>query len=274
MSIQCDVCFRGCTLEEGKTGVCKIRTLKDGKNVSRSYGLISSAALDPIEKKPLAMFEPGSMILSVGGYGCNLACPFCQNHEISQNDLYSSCEKITPEELVETAIRLKPYKNIGIAFTYNEPMINYEFVRDTFRLCREKGLKTVLVTAGSVSDRVIDELAGLTDAWNIDLKSFSEEGYRQLHGDFESVRHCIEKAAAAGAHVEVTTLVVPGRNDQEEMMEQEAKWLASISPDIPLHITRYFPRWKEKEAATPVEKLKKLQQIASKYLNNVFLGNV
>ncbi len=273
MSEKCDVCFRGCTLEEEKTGYCRVRMLKDGRNVSRSYGLISSAALDPIEKKPLAMFEPGTNILSVGGYGCNLSCPFCQNHEISQNDLYSSCERVSADELVDTALRLKTYNNIGIAFTYNEPLISYEFIRDVFKLCREKGLKTVLVTSGAVTDKVLDEVLPLTDAWNIDLKAFTKEGYEALNGNLDAVKNCIRRAAAV-SHVEITTLVVPGRNDSEEEMEEEAKWIASISPDIPLHLTRYFPRWKEKAQPTDVELLKRLKAIAEKYLKHVFLGNV
>lgn len=273
MSQKCDLCFRGCTLEEEKTGYCKVRTIKDGKNISRSYGLISSAALDPIEKKPLAMFEPGTNILSVGGYGCNLSCPFCQNHEISQNDLYSSCERVSAEELVQSALKLKAYNNIGIAFTYNEPLINYEFIRDTFKLCKENGLKTVLVTSGAVSDKVLDEVLPLTDAWNIDLKAFTEKGYEDLRGNLPAVKNCIERAAKV-SHVEITTLVVPGRNDSAEEMEEEAKWIASISPDIPLHLTRYFPRWKEKESPTEISKLKELEAIAKKYLKYVFLGNI
>lgn len=273
MSEKCDICFRGCTLEEGRNGYCKVRTIKDGKNVSRSYGLISSAALDPIEKKPLALFEPGSYILSVGSYGCNLSCPFCQNHEISQNDLYSSCERVSAQELVRQALRLKAYDNIGIAFTYNEPLINYEFIRDTFELCKEHDLKTVLITSGAVNDCVLDEVLPLTDAWNIDLKSFTEKGYKDLKGDLESVKNCIVRASRV-SHVEITTLVVPGRNDSAKEMEEEAKWIASINPDIPLHITRYFPRWKEKEEPTDIDKLKELEGIAKKYLNHVFLGNI
>lgn len=273
MSEKCDICFRGCLLEEGKTGVCKVRTLQDGVNVSKSYGKISSAALDPIEKKPLARFHPGSMILSVGSYGCNLACPFCQNHEISQNDLFSQCETVTPRQLVDQAAALKAYGNIGIAFTYNEPMINYEFVADTFRLAKEAGLKTVLVTAGAVSDKVLDALLPLTDALNIDLKAFTEEGYRHLSGDLKMVMHTIERAAKT-SHVEITTLVVPGRNDSIEEMEEEAKWLASIDPELTLHITRYFPRYKEKSSPTSIDQMKELQKTAQKYLHHVYLGNV
>ena len=271
--MECDVCFHRCTLKEGQTGFCRARKNENGRIIDENYGCISSAALDPIEKKPLACFYPGSMILSVGSYGCNLRCPFCQNHEIAQQDLRNQCEKVTPQQLVDKAIELKPYGNIGIAFTYNEPMISWEFIRDTAKLAHENGLKVVVVTNGTATVETLEKILPYVDAFNVDLKGYTQDYYDWLHGDLETVKKFIETAAKK-SHVEVTTLVVPGRNDSEEEMDALASFLASVDPDIPLHITRYFPRWKEKEDPTPVATLKKLEETATKHLNRVRIGNV
>lgn len=272
-AVECDVCFHRCTLKEGQTGFCRARKNENGRIIDENYGCISSATLDPIEKKPLAYFYPGSKILSVGSYGCNLRCPFCQNHEIAQQDLRNQCEKVTPQQLVDKAIELKPYGNIGIAFTYNEPMISWEFIRDTAKLAHENGLKVVVVTNGTATVETLEKILPYVDAFNVDLKGYTQDYYDWLHGDLETVKKFIETAAKK-SHVEVTTLVVPGRNDSEEEMDALASFMASVDPDIPLHITRYFPRWKEKEDPTPVATLKKLEETATKHLNRVRIGNV
>lgn len=271
--MKCEICFRGCELKEGQTGFCKARKNIGGENVPAAYGKIVSAALDPIEKKPLAYFYPGSWILSVGSYGCNLACPFCQNHEISQVNLEREAADYSPAELVQAAADLKERGNIGIAFTYNEPLINWEYIRDTFALAKENGLKTVLVTNGTANPDILKVLLPLTDALNIDLKGFDQSYYDWLQGDLESVK-CTIAMAAPLCHVELTMLVVPGRNDSPEEMEEMAKWIASIDPDIPLHLTRYFPRWKEKAQPTSLQSLQTLQKTAVQYISRVRLGNV
>lgn len=271
--VECDVCFHRCKLKNGQTGFCRARTNQNGEIVDENYGCISSAALDPIEKKPLAYFHPGSMILSIGSYGCNLRCPFCQNHEIAQQDLRNQCEKVTPQNVVDKALELKPYGNFGIAFTYNEPMISWEFIRDTAKLAHEKGLKVVVVTNGTATVEALEKILPYVDAFNIDLKGFTQDYYDWLQGDLETVKKFIETAARK-SHVEVTTLVVPGRNDSVEEMDALASFLASIDPNIPLHITRYFPRWKEKEDPTPLETLKTLEETARKHLKRVKIGNV
>lgn len=271
--MKCEVCFRQCVLKEGQKGFCRARVCKEGKIVPENYGMLTSLAIDPIEKKPLAQFYPGSLILSAGSYGCSLRCPFCQNHTISQQDLLDAAQYVSPQQLVETAEKYVPMGNIGIAFTYNEPMIDYEYIRDSARLAHEKGLKTVVVTSGNASVPVLEEILPYVDAFNIDLKGFTPESYSYVGGDLETTKAFI-KRAAADAHVEITTLVVPGHNDSEEEIEAMAKWLASIDENIVLHLTRYFPNWKETKPPTDVAKLHHFGDVASRHLKNVRLGNV
>lgn len=270
--VQCAVCDRGCVLAPGQTGACRARINKDGAVVSKNYGQITSAALDPIEKKPLAEFCPGSMILSVGSYGCNFTCPFCQNHEISMHGAELPTETVTPEQLVEKAVALKPYGNIGIAFTYNEPLVSWEFVNDTAKLAHEAGLKTVVVTNGSINPEIFKKVAQNIDAFNIDLKGMNI--YDSLGGKLSAVEENIKTAAKTG-HVEVTTLVIPGVNDSDEEIEKIAAFLASVDPNIVLHITRFFPAYKMRTTPpTPVETIYHLADVARKYLKHVYVGNV
>ena len=271
--ITCEICPHHCRLAVGEVGKCRAR-INDGKKITAlNYGAITSAALDPIEKKPLYKFFPGSRILSVGSYGCNLNCPFCQNHEISMADSTFPTRQITPEQLVALAAELVPQKNIGVAFTYNEPFISYEFVRDTSELLKVRGLKSVLVTNGTVAPAALKKILPLIDALNIDLKGFSQEIYSVLGGDFETVRRTIELCAKS-CHVEVTTLIVPTMNDSPEDMDREAAWLAKISKDIPLHISRFFPRYKVTNLPpTPVKKIYELVEVAKRHLNFVYAGN-
>jgi pyruvate formate lyase activating enzyme len=270
----CPGCFRHCHLDEGQLGFCKGRTCSHGMIVDSNYGKITSMALDPIEKKPLKMFHPGSYILSIGSYGCNLCCPFCQNYEISQRRLDQEATSFTPEEIVAKACHLKDQgRNIGIAFTYNEPMIGYEFVRDTSRLAKEKDLLTVLVTNGCFSLEALAEVKDSIDAMNIDLKGFTPEYFRYIGGDLEMTKAFIQEANKT-SHVELTTLVVPHHNDDLEAFEKECQWISSVNPQMPLHITRYFPMYHEDEKMTPVKTLKEFAAIASQYLRFVFIGNV
>lgn len=272
---ECDLCFHHCKLEEGQLGFCRGRLNRDGKIISINEGLFSSIALDPIEKKPLIHFHPNSMILSLGSIGCNLRCPFCQNHAISMAKPGEvSMKAMSPQDIVELAKSLKSKGNIGVAFTYNEPLINYEMVLETFKLAKQADLKTVLVTNGTLETPYFEMLLPYTDALNIDLKSFSPSFYRTLFGDLENVKANI-KAAAKVSHVEITTLIIPGKNDSESDMEDEAQWLASIDENIPLHLSRFFPNYLWDDLLpTPIETLRKLKIIAERYLNRVYLGNV
>lgn len=272
--VQCDLCPCGCTLADGQNGACRARGNRGGHIVSLNYGCITSAALDPIEKKPLQHFHPGSFILSVGSFGCNLHCPFCQNHEISQGGMELPHQNVTPEALVRLARELadKEPGNLGIAFTYNEPLTGYEFVRDTSVLLHAEGLFSVLVSNGMITEKYWRELLPHIDAMNIDLKGWSQDFYAWCGGDFEIVKRNIALAAEA-THIEVTTLVIPGKNDSVEDMKAEAEWLASLSTDIPLHISRYFPRWKSEISATPVETVYHIAEVAREYLMYVYEGN-
>ena len=206
----CPGCFHHCVLGEGRTGLCRARKNEGGENVCLNYGKVTALALDPIEKKPLAMFHPGSRILSVGSFGCNFDCPFCQNDSIScagESDV--RWERWSPEDLAALAERQVPRGNIGLAFTYNEPMIGWEFVRDAAAAVRARGIKTVVVTNGSSSLSVLRQVLPYIDAFNIDLKGFTPAWYRRLGGDLDAVLSFIREAAPV-SHVELTTLVVPG----------------------------------------------------------------
>lgn len=272
----CDVCPHHCRVGEGQTGRCGARKNVSGELVCDNYGKVTSLMLDPIEKKPLRRFHPGSRILSIGSYGCNLSCPFCQNHEISMPEpgREPGYGVALPEEIKEFALKYVSEGNIGVAFTYNEPLIGYEFVRDTAKLVHEAGLKNVVVTNGCVELRILEEILPYIDAMNIDLKGFTEGYYKMVGGDLETVKGFIEKAVL-GCHVELTTLIVPGENDSEEDMDREARWIASLSGDIPLHITRFFPRYKMKDKMpTEPESIYRLKEIAERHLKYVYTGNI
>ena len=273
MKALCKLCFHHCALDEGQTGLCRARACQDGKIVSLNYGKLTSLALDPIEKKPLRRFHPGSLILSVGSFGCNLRCPFCQNYEISMaGDSGIPTVEVSPEQLAAQAAELVPHGNIGVAYTYNEPLIGYEYVRDCAALVHEQGMVNVLVTNGTVEEEPWRALLPLVDAANIDLKGFTSAWYRRLGGDLEMVKRSIVLAAEQ-CHVEVTTLLILGENDSAEEIRELAQWLASISPEIPLHLSRFFPRQMTDRPPTPVEQVYRLAEAAQEYLSHVYTGN-
>lgn len=274
MKTTCRVCMHHCSLEPGQTGLCRARKNEDGKIICGNYGQITSLALDPIEKKPLKMFRPGSLVLSVGSFGCNLRCPFCQNHEISMSgEEEAGAVYISPEALAQKALELRAAGNIGAAFTYNEPLVGWEYVRDAARLIKEMGMANVLVTNGSASLEVLEEILPYIDAVNIDLKTFRGETYRKFGGDLDTVKAFIIRAAKE-CHVELTTLIVPGENDDAGEMSDEARWIASVRKDIPLHVTRFFPRYHLTDRnATDVGTVYRLAETAGRYLEYVFAGN-
>ena len=270
----CELCFHHCDLSEGQTGFCRARVCRDGAIVPLNYGKVTSLALDPIEKKPLRRFHPGSQILSVGSFGCNLRCPFCQNHEISmsgENEIETV--GLPPETLADKALKLRHLGNIGVAYTYNEPLIGYEYIRDCATLVHERGMVNVLVTNGTIEEAPWRALLPLIDAANIDLKGFTPEWYQKLGGDLETVKRSIILAAEQ-CHVEVTTLLVPGENDSRDEIRELAQWLASVNPEIPLHLSRFFPRYQMTyRPPTPAEQVYHLADEAREYLSFVYTGN-
>ena len=275
---RCEVCFRHCELKDGQIGFCKARIGKGDKVVSYNYGQITSIALDPIEKNPLRRFFPGSKIISVGSFGCNLRCPFCQNYEISWSDEVEYVAKqaryISPEQLVKIAERYTDSGNIGIAYTYNEPLVGYEYVRDSAKLVHEAGLKNVLVSNGSVELKILEEIIPYVDAMNIDLKGYSENYYKKLlKGDRKQVLDFIEEAAKH-CHIELTTLIIPNENDSIEEMKELSSWIASIDKTIPLHISRFFPCFNMTDRGpTSVKRVYDLADVAREKLDYVYTGN-
>ena len=279
----CEVCFRHCKIEENSTGFCGARTCRDGQIVAANYGKLTSIALDPIEKKPLKMFHSGAKVLSIGSYGCNLRCPFCQNSSISWSqkafEYKDKADFYSPEEIVKAAQDFRTHGNIGIAFTYNEPLIGYEFVRDTAKLSKQAGMQNVLVTNGTATLKVLEQISPYIDAMNIDLKAFTNSFYKNLlDGDFQMAKDFITGAVQSG-HVELTTLIIPGENDSEEEMRELSGWVAGLEKQynkkIPLHITRYFPAFKLTDKdPTPVNTIMRLVEVAKENLEFVFPGNV
>ncbi len=271
--IACLLCPKACLIGPGQSGQCLVRQNRQGELVATAYGKVTALALDPIEKKPLHYFWPGSRILSLGSYGCNLKCQFCQNWSISQgeaNFLY-----ITPEQLVERALAARTEDNIGLAYTYNEPLINFEYIRDCALLAKQAGLVNVLVTNGTINQAPLAELLPLIDAWNIDLKAWQPEFYRQVcHGELDWVKRTIGQVAPS-SHLEVTCLLLPGLNDSLADMTQMAAWLASQSERIVLHLSRHRPDYKMADPP-PISRsrLEKLGRAAANHLQHVVLGNI
>ena len=273
----CGLCPHRCHIPDNASGLCGVRENRNGVLLAASYGKVSSIALDPIEKKPLNMFHPGKSILSVGGFGCNLKCQFCQNYEISSEfgEFFKEARRMSPSDIVAIAIETLPRGNIGVAYTYNEPLIGFEFVFDCAERIRKEGLRNVLVTNGHINKEPLHILLPLIDAMNIDLKGFSDTFYQGVGGNLETVKETIALCAGR-CHVEVTTLVIPSGSNHSELgnegdVDGIAQWLSSIDPNIPLHLTRFFPRYKMNDTeATPRETINKLCETARKHLKNVF----
>lgn len=270
---RCRLCPRHCRILPSQRGWCRTRWNDHGTLKALTYGLVTSAALDPIEKKPLAYFHPGAVILSLGSWGCNMNCAFCQNFEISQKEPES--RKVSPDDVLRLARALTAEGNIGVAWTYNEPTLSFEFIRDTAPLIKEAGLVNVMVSNGFISKEALEALLPQIDAWNIDLKGWHPDFYKTICGAARNpVLETIQRAHEV-SHVELTNLVIPKENDDPQCFEDMVRWIGSLSPAIPLHITRFFPRWRMmNRPPTPVSTLVSLGEIARKYLNHVKIGNV
>jgi pyruvate formate lyase activating enzyme len=269
--VQCFLCPQECPIKEGEKGFCRARENKGGKLYSIIYAEVSSSGFDPIEKKPLYHFYPGRRIFSLGTVGCNFACPYCQNWNISQAE--APTRQILPREAANLALE---NNSIGIAYTYSEPLIWYEYVLDTSKLARQKNLVNVLVTNGFINEEPLKELLPFIDAMNIDVKAFTEDFYKNIcKGELAPVLRTAEMAKKEGTHLEVTNLIIPTLNDKEEEIEKLVDWVASsLGVDTPLHFSRYFPQYKFDIPATPASTLTRAREIALKKLRYVYLGNI
>lgn len=268
--VRCDLCPHHCVLSVGQTGICGVRKNIEGTLYSLNYGQVSAVSMDPIEKKPLFHFYPGEEILSIGSWGCNMSCPYCQNWEISH--AIPHVRGFPPEQFASLA---KDHNSIGIAYTYSEPVVWFEYILDCAREAMKEGLNNVIVTNGFIEEKPFKLLTRYCSAMNIDVKSFNPEYYRKvLGGQRDVVMNNVETAYKDGIHVEITTLIVPGDNDSEEEIGELAEWLSSISKSIPLHLSRYFPNYKYEKPPTELESLEKLWNVAKEYLDYVYVGNV
>ena len=276
--VDCFLCAHRCQVAAGKFGVCGVRENREGKLVTRVYGEVIAAHIDPIEKKPLYHFLPGTTSFSIATIGCNFRCPFCQNWQISQagkkDKGFGGGQPLSPEEIVRAA-RTRGCRSIS--YTYTEPTIFFEYAYDTSKLAREAGLANVFVTNGYMTAEALRLIQPYLDAANVDLKAFQEETYKKVCGArLGPVLDSIRLMRELGIWVEVTTLVVPGMNDGNEELAAIARFIASVSPEIPWHISRFHPDYKYTQTpATPIERLRKAAALAREAgLKFIYIGNV
>ena len=267
--VKCKLCPHHCLIKNGDSGICGVRENKDGTLYTNNYGEISSIGVDPIEKKPLYHFYPASRILSLGTYGCNFKCQFCQNWKISQGN--PPTQQLTPEEV----INLAEQKNVkSIAYTYSEPVVWYEYVKETAQKAAKKNIKNVLVTNGFINPEPLENILPYIDAANVDLKSFNDDFYKKYAGgSLDPVKETI-KTMANNIHLEITTLLINDLNDDRKELEKLFKWIANINKAIPLHLSRYFPAHKMNRPATEIKTMEDAYNLAKEYLNYVYLGNL
>lgn len=274
--VQCELCPWNCVLSPTQVGNCKVRLNQNGTLHTEVYNKVAALGSDPIEKKPLYHFHPGKNILSIGEVGCNLHCSFCQNHKISQckASQFSGFHNITSKQIVNEAV--KTWNNIGIAYTYNEPFTFYEFLLETAELAKSKDLKNVVVSNGYINKEPLKKLLPFIDAFNIDLKAFTEDFYStHTKGKLQPVLETLKIIAQNNIHLEITNLVIPELNDDKVAFTSMVKWIASeLGKNTPLHLSRYYPQFKMQILPTPIETLESLYNIAKQNLNHVFLGNV
>ncbi|NLI96600.1 MAG: AmmeMemoRadiSam system radical SAM enzyme [Synergistaceae bacterium] len=272
-AIRCTLCPHRCLIQPGQKGFCGVRQASaDGEFLfALNAGLAASLHLDPVEKKPLFHWYPGSRILSIGTVGCNLACPFCQNWELARWNPEVGLTGVTPQDLLKSA---RESGSRGVAFTYNEPLVWYEFLIEASRLLRKEGFDVVLVTNGTINPEPLGELLPFISAANVDLKAFTETAYRKLGGFLQPVLETIRSLKKARVHVELTHLLVPGINLERPSFEAMVDWIRELDETIPLHISRYFPRWKWTEPATSPAVMEEFRQTAAARLPYVYTGNV
>jgi pyruvate formate lyase activating enzyme len=274
--VKCTLCPHLCVLAEGKAGICRVRKNEEGVLVTEVYGKACCLRFDPIEKKPLYHFYPGSVILSVGSVGCNLRCKFCQNWEISQTcaEDYPYLKPVRSDDIIKMARERQD--NAGIAYTYNEPVVWFEFMMEIAGKAKESGLRNVMVSNGYINSTPLAELLELMDAFNIDLKAFTDDFYKRVTGArLQPVKETILMIRKHNRHLELTHLLITGLNDDERQFEEMVKWIGGeLGPETPLHLSRYFPNFELENKATPLSKLLQFYEMATHYLHYVYLGNV
>jgi pyruvate formate lyase activating enzyme len=267
--IECQMCPHYCKIQPGKFGLCRSRKNEEGKLWATNYGETTSVALDPIEKKPLYHFYPGAQILSIACNSCNMRCPFCQNWEISQGEV--STQYIAPEILIRM---MKDHQSMGVAYTYTEPLMWFEYILDAGKAVRESGGKNVIVTNGLINETPFSEIVPLIDAINIDLKTLNPDVYKKtLKGDLETVKKTIETAHKS-CHVEITHLIVTGLNDKKDDINCLVDYIASVDANIPLHISRYYPNYEYTKPPTSVKTIEYAYEKAREKLAYVYIGNL
>ncbi|MFN2363303.1 MAG: AmmeMemoRadiSam system radical SAM enzyme [Halarsenatibacteraceae bacterium] len=268
--VQCNICPHNCNLQEGQAGICMARENRAGEIVPLNYGEVASMSVDPIEKKPLFHFKPGSQILSIGTWGCNMQCGFCQNWQLSQQKVPT--RHYEPEEILD---EIRERGLSSLAFTYSEPIIWYEYVYDTALLMKENNIDTVMVSNGFINQEPLLELLPYIDGFNIDLKAIDDDFYRQeCNGRLEPVKNTIRKIAESEAHLEITNLVIRDKNDSIQKLEELIEFISSVDKEIPLHLSRYYPAYKYELEATDIDLLKRAYDLASEKLDYVYLGNI
>ncbi|WNY22997.1 hypothetical protein MmiHf6_02930 [Methanimicrococcus hongohii] len=286
-AVCCHVCSRRCTIAPDRLGFCRVRKNIDGKLYALNYGYVSSEAIDPVEKKPLYHFLPGTTTYSLGTFGCNFSCLHCQNHKISmpEESVYLAMsgdiglsrfgEIITPEEVVQRALLLDTK---SVSFTYNEPTVWYEFVYDTAVTAKANGLYVILVTNGYMTPEALETIAPYIDAYRVDLKSFSDLFYSEIcAAHLNPVLESIQKAKELGLHVEIVTLIIPGQNDGIEEAKAAAAWIfENVGPETPVHLNAFHPNYKmEDVAATPGSTLDLLRNVyVDAGMDYVYIGNM
>jgi pyruvate formate lyase activating enzyme len=272
---RCIVCPRMCTLKPGQQGFCGTKENQSGKIINLTYGLLSAIAIDPIEKKPLVHFYPGSLSLSISSVGCSFTCPWCQNWHLSTAKPGDGLKKVPPDYVVDMAHR---QDCTSISYTYNEPLINLDYVEDTARIANKEKVKNVLVTNGYVSLEALGRVVDVIDAANVDWKGFTEDFYKKhCSADLQSVLDATVEMHRKGVHVEITFLIIPDTNDGEDEARRMARYLVDkMGPDVPLHLSRFYPQYKFSHLPpTPVETLLRARNVAKEEgVNYVYVGNV
>ena len=276
-NVQCILCPHNCLIKPGETGKCRVRHNVDGILETEVFDNASALALDPVEKKPLYHFYPGTDILSIGSFGCNMTCPFCQNYEISQPSvsvMNRRKNKISSSEILKEAKEIR--SNIGLAFTYNEPIVWYEFMMEMAVNAKKSGISTVMVSNGYINRAPLKELIEYIDAFNIDLKAFNDNFYREYTGArLKPVLNTLKDIHSAGKHLEITYLIIPGYNDDRDEFRNCVSWINdNLGPDAILHLSRYFPNYNFSAPPTPASTLHDMYNIAKEKLNFVYPGNI